>query len=196
MKHINHWIQRYLMLVWPVVLVTMIWGSIQSDSEIRSTSPFVIKMLWEVMSWSLILWFVCLILFMIFLVFRKETQESTIKLIAGIKERDEREQVIMGMAARRSFVATTALIIVLLFVSCFTLNVAKLSNQTMDGKKSSLTIGFHFTATEKKPTLSSDGHVVFEHHDLPLSKSAILLLVLIWQMAAFRINAKKALAET
>lgn len=186
---------RYLIFAMPVVLTTMIWGSIQSDAEIRQTGSFAIKALWELMSWSLILWFALLLVFMVLLTLRKETQESAIKYLAGIKERDEREEIIMGAAAKRSFTATAGLLVALLFLSCFTLNIAKLPHdQVIDGKKSSLNIGFRFTGTDAPRTVSSDGSLMYDHHDLPLSKSAILLLILIWQMATFRINARKDLS--
>ena len=37
--------------------------------------------------------------------------------------------------------------------------------------------------------------VIFEHHDIPLSKSAILFIVLVWQISVFRFKARKELRE-
>ncbi len=195
MNKINYYIQKYLIWALPVVALTVIWGLFQSDLEIRQQGSFALTALWEVMSWALIIWFICLLIFMVLLVFRKDTQESSIKHLAGIKERDEREQIVMGLAARRSFVATTALLIFLFFVSCFTLSVARLPDNTVDGKKSSLSIGFKFSGTDRKTTSSTDGKVMFEHHDIPLSKSAILLIVLVWQVSVFRFKARHELKE-
>jgi len=194
MKTLNKLIQKYLLYVSPVVLLTIVWGTHQSDAEIRKSGSLALRMLWEVMSWSLMLWFLLLFIFVVLLVFRKDTQESTIKYLAGIKERDEREEVIMGAAARRSFSATAGLLIGLLFLSCFTLNIAKLPpGQAIDGKKSSLSIGFQFGNPIVQETVVKDGGVVFEHHDLPLSKSAIILLVLLWHLATFRLKARREL---
>ena len=194
MKTLNTLIQKYLIYASPVVLATMVWGTYQSDAEIRRTGTFATMALWEVMSWSLMLWFLLLFVFMILLVVRKETQESTIKYLAGLKERDEREEIIMGSAAKQSFTATAGLLMLLLFLSCFTLTIAKLPpNQVVDGRKSSLSLGFRFSETDTKVTASPDGQVMYEHHDLPLSKSAILLLVLAWQVATFKIRARKEL---
>ena len=196
MDKVNHWIQKYLVYASPVVAFTVLWGFFQSDLEIRQQGSFTLTALWETMSWALMLWFVCLLIFMLLLVFRKDTQEATIKHLAGIKERDEREQIIMGLAARRSFVATTGLMIFLFFLSCFTLSVARLPDKTVDGKKSSLSLGFHFSGTDAKATASSSGDVVFEHHDIPLSKSALLLIVLVWQVSVFRYKARRELSQT
>ena len=168
MRTANKWIRNYLIFALPIVIATVVWNSFQSDSEIRTSGSLIAKYLWETMSWCLIVWFAALFVFMVLLVFRKDTQESTIKHIAGIKERDEREQIIMGLAAKRSFVATTGLLMFLLFVSCFTVSVARLPDHSIDGKKSSLTLGFHFSGADKKETVSADGKIIYEHHDLPL----------------------------
>ena len=193
MKTFNSWVQKYLIFAFPVVAGTIVWGLFQSDSEIRSRGSFALTALWEVMSCSLILWFIALAAFMVLLVVRKDTQEASIKFLAGIKERDEREEAIVGTAASRSFVATTALLIFLLFASCFTLSVTRLPDHAIDGKRSSLSLGFRFSGTDLTPTTSEDGRVIFEHGDLPLSKSAILLLVLVWQLAAFRFKFRRDL---
>lgn len=195
MKKINSYTQKYLIWVFPIVLATIFWSLFQSDLEIRQQGSIPLIALWEIMSWALIIWFVCLFLFMVMLVFRKDTQESTIKLLAGLKERDEREQIIMGLAARRSFLATTGLLIVLIFASCLTLTVARLPNNSIDNQKSSLSIGFNFSGFESPKTPSQDNQVTFEHRDIPLSKSALLLIVLVWQVVTFRISAKKELSE-
>lgn len=195
MNKLNFYIQKYLIWALPVVVLTVIWSLFQSDLEIRQQGSFALTALWEVMSWVLMVWFLSLFIFMVLLVFRKDTQEATIKHLAGIKERDEREQIIMGLAARRSFVATTALLIFLFFLSCFTLSIAKLPDNSVDGKKSSLSIGFNFSSTDQKTTSSNDGKIMFEHHDIPLSKSAILLIVIVWQVSVFRFKARQELSE-
>jgi hypothetical protein len=192
MERLNNFVRKYLVFASPFVAVTVIWGMIQSDSEIRKTGGFLLKALWELMSWSLIAWFVCLFIFMLLLVFRKETQDSTIKYLAGLRERDEREEVIMGVAAKRAFTATTSFLIFLLFLSCFTLSIAKLPpEQAVDRKNTTLSIGFHLTGSEPAVSTSPDGTVYYEHRDLPLSKSAIILVVLIWQVATFRCQARR-----
>lgn len=195
MGKVNYWLQKYLVWALPFVVATATWSAFQSDLEIKQQGSFALSALWEVMSWILIFWFLSLFIFMVLLVFRKDTQESTIKHLAGIKERDEREQIVMGLAARRSFVATTALLIFLFFLSCFTVTVARLPDGTTDGKKSSLALGFRFAGLDTKTDTSDDRKVMFEHHDLPISKSALILLILAWQVSVFRFKARKELSE-
>lgn len=191
MKKINLWIQKYLIWTFPNVVATSIWSYFQGDAEIRAMKSFALTTLWEVMSWGLIIWFLCLFIFMVLLVFRKDTQEATIKHLAGIKERDEREEIITGHAARRSFVSSTSFIIFLIFLSSAQINIARNPDQAIDGKKSSLTLGLKFSATDEPKTISDDGNTIYEHRDIPLSKSALLILVLVWQVAAFRLRVRQ-----
>ncbi|MCE3014145.1 MAG: hypothetical protein LW878_13880 [Proteobacteria bacterium] len=196
MEKLNLWIQKYLVWVFPNVVATTVWDYFQSDTEIRAMNSFLLTALWEVMSWGLIIWFLCLFIFMVLLVFRKDTQELTIKRLAGIKERDEREEIITGHAARRSFVSTTSFLIFLFFLSSMQVNIARNPDQAVDGKKSSLTLGLKFSPTDEPKTVSEDGKVIYEHRDIPLSKSAILLLVLVWQVASFRFRVRRELKVT
>lgn len=194
MSTLNKVLQKYLIWALPVVIATMIWSSFQQEKVIRATSSTPVAILWEVMSWSLILWFACLLVFMVLLAFRKDTQESTVKYLAGIKERDEREEVIMGMAAKRTFIATTGFLIFLLFLSCFRMNIIRLPEGQTDGKRNSLSLGFEFSSSDLTPTIAGDGNM-YEHRDIPLSKSAIILLILIWQIGAFRFKVRQDLKE-
>jgi hypothetical protein len=194
MKRFDYFIQKYLVWGFPNVVATMSWNYFQTDLEIRSIGSLLITVLWEIMSWGLIIWFVSLFTFMVLLIMRKDTQESTIKRIAGINERDEREEIITGHAARRSFISTTSFLIFLFFISSVQVNLAKntTDNSRIDGK-SSLSLGFRFEPTEPAKTISNDGSIIYEHRDIPLSKSGIILLVLLWQVTIFRYRVRKDL---
>ncbi len=191
MKKFNQYLQKYLVYGSPFVMALVAWDYIRPmPHRTAPESSLILKCLWEVMSWNLILWFLALIIFMVMLVINKESQEQSVKFLAGIKERDEREQLVTGIAARTSFVATTSLLIFLLFMSCFTLRIAKNPDASVDGKKSSLTIGFKLDAASMQEPTNEDG-VMYERKDIPLSKSGIILLILIWQVTAFRIKVRK-----
>jgi len=48
---------------------------------------------------------------------------------------------------------------------------------------------------DKKMKASENAEVIYEHKDIPLSKSGLLLVVLIWQLSVFRIKARKEFRE-
>lgn len=193
MREFSLWIQRLLIWLFPLVLLAIGWSFFQSDLEIREQGSILLTGLWEVVSWIMMAWFLLLFVFLLLLVLRVETQENVIKNLVGLKERDEREEIISGLASRRAFIATTALLIVLLVMSCFTLSVARLPDNSVDGKKGMLTIGFNLSGADRKSTVSSEGSILYEHHDIPLSKSALILVVLVCQISVFRWKARKEL---
>lgn len=191
MKTLDRWIRKYLVYVAPVVLLTILWGGFQPDIANDSTT---LGTLYDIASWALVLWFALLFFFSVLLAFRRETQEATVKYLAGIKERDERELAVMGAAARRTFTATTGLLVFLLFLSTMTVHIARRPNsQVTDGKHHTLSLGFGFSPTSHERAHNADGSIIFEHYDLPLSKSALLMMILIWHVGSFRLRAKREL---
>jgi hypothetical protein len=194
MKNFSRWVQNYLLYVFPVVVVTVIWSVLTNNQE---GGPFLLRALWEVCSWSLIVWFVLLFIFMWMLVFHAETREQVIRRIANIKERDEREEIVTGKASRVTFVSSLSLLILLLFLSAFTLQLKKLPpEQVVNDKHGLIALGFDFHFLDDAVKITNDQGLVIEKKDIPLSKSAILLLAIFWQLASFRMYSRRLLHET
>jgi hypothetical protein len=187
-----HFIQSYLLFAFPFVLLCMAWSSIQPESVILAHASVLTLVWWEALSWNLMLWFSILILFLFLLVMHPETRETTITRIARIKERDEREQMIVGQAARASFLVTLSILIFLLFVSVFSINLSKIPQiEVHGGRTRSLSIGLNFSLLDSSTTQSvplPDG-TYFETKGIPISKSAIILLIIVCQVGVFRLTA-------
>lgn len=92
------WIQTYLVLGFPFVVGLMVWITIQyekgafSDRQVVQLHGFF----WNALSFNLMAWFLILALFLVLLVFSARARELTIKRLANIRERDEREEQITG----------------------------------------------------------------------------------------------------
>jgi len=186
-------VQSYLVFALPLVITIMIWGTLQPEAEIAKASSAFVRGLWEVLAWNLIVWFSVLILFLVAMVFSPTIRESTLKRLANLNERDEREQFIVGKAARATYISTLGVMILLLFLSLFTVNVTRApEDQAINGKRGTLTIGlnFQFFDTAKVET-APNGEVLFESNDLPLSKAALVLTIMLWQLAAFNLTARR-----
>ncbi len=197
MNKVNKWLQNYLVFSFPFVLVCMAWGSIQSDREILLSGSFLAKAAWEVLSWNLMIWFLCLVVFLILMVFIPSTREMVTRRIANIKERDEREIYITGQASKKAFTSTLSILIFLFFISIFTFNVSKIPpEEIVNNRKKSLSIGLNFKLTDD-PKIEKDpnGQVLVESKDIPISKSAILLLLIVWQISMFGFSARKIANE-
>jgi hypothetical protein len=197
MRKLNHCVQTYLLLASPLVIAMMIWGTIQPESEISKLASPLVKMLWSVLAWNLMAWFAVLILFLVSLVLIPNCRNTTLQRLANMKERDEREEIITAKAAKFSFVAVLSLIILLLFFSMFSIQISRLpADQAINGKTGTLSVGMNFNLLEnqvKSEKISSD-RIIFETKDIPLSKSGILLVILVWQMMTFHLRARKQLA--
>ena len=185
-------VQTYLLFAVPLVVLIMIWGTIQPESEVVKNSFFV-KFLWEALAWHLMFWFSVLILFLISLVVLPKTREHTLLRLANIKDRDEREEFVTGKAAKSAYISGLSLLLLLLFFSMFQLQITRLpAEQAINGKTGILNLGMHFSLIDDpKIETSSSGKVLFETKDIPLSKSGILLILLAGQILAFHLRAKK-----
>lgn len=186
--------QNYLLYALPFVLVCAGWSAVKTEKEVLSEATIASRILWEILSWNLITWFVVLILFLVMLVVFPLAREKTLKRLANLKERDEREQYITGKAARTAYIATLSLLILLLFFSVFSLNIYhKPEAQAINGKTGTIAIGMQFKFLDSPAVVSEQKteKVIFESRDIPLSKSAILLLLIIWQLGAFNYSARK-----
>lgn len=194
MNKITRITQTYLIYALPFVLVCMAWGTIGLEKEILANASFFTKAIWEVLSWNLMLWFAVLIIFLVLLVASREAREKTLKRLANLKERDEREQYITGKASRTAYISTLSLLVFFLFFSIFSLNIHRLpESEAINGKTGTVAIGLQFNLLDKPrvETNQTTGQVIFESKDIPLSKTAILLVLILWQLAAFNLTARK-----
>lgn len=186
-------IQNYLVYASPFILACLTWGSFKKESEILLGANFFTKIAWELLSWNLVLWFAALIVFLISLVFFADARERTLKRLANLKERDEREEQITGKAARAAYISTLSLLILLFFVSIFSIQIQKIpESEAANGRTGTLSIGLGFSLLdERKSEVSTPAGQIFETKDIPLSKSTILLIIIVWQLLIFNLTAKK-----
>ena len=81
------------------------------------------------------------------------------------------------------FISTLAISIFLHFVSVFTINVTRHSPELgTNSKNGVLHLGLQLSLIDESRQTTNESGVIFESKDLPLSKSAILLLLIVWQL--------------
>jgi hypothetical protein len=197
MNKVNRWLQNYLVCALPFVLACVAWSATGSEREILNGSSFLLRMTWEILAWNLIFWFFCLVVFLLLMLFVPSTRDMVTRRIANVKERDEREIYITGQASKKTFLSTLSVLIFLLFISIFTFNITKIPpNEVVDGHERRMSITFNFKLMDDpKIERNESGQVLFESKDLPLSKSSILLLLIVWQVAMFALSARKIANE-
>ncbi len=183
-------IQNYLVWAVPFVIVCMVWSSLRAQA---AADPPLVHFLWEALSWNLIVWFATLLLFLVTMSIFPAVREGTLIRLANIRERDEREQLITGKAARAAFLSTLSLLVLLFFLSIFTVDVTQIPKEHAPaGKNRTLSIGVNFGFFDRAPVPpESPGEVLFNYGKFPVSKAGLILIVIFWQLVAFHVVAKR-----
>lgn len=174
-------IQNYLIYSLPFVIGIVIWAEIIPTIQDHQTNT-VSKLFWEALSWNMMLWVASLIVYVVMLVLFSDVREKTLKRIANIKERDELEQMVTGKAARSTYLSTLSLMICLFFFSSLSINYEKLPE---GGEKTGkISIGASFSLLDNQTTETKKPII-------PLSTSAIILILMGCHLVAFNWNARK-----
>jgi hypothetical protein len=196
---IIRYIQNYLICALPFVIGCMVWETIQPDIQFGKSSSIIAKVLWEVLSWNLMLWFAFLVLFLISLVAISSVREKTLRRLANLHERDEREQYITGKAARAAYISTLSFLILFLFLSMVSLRISSVpKNQVVNnGHHTQVNIGMHFSFLDKHTdeviNKTPEEKIFFDSNNMKPSISTILLFLFCWQILIFNLTARKEL---
>lgn len=204
MNKLIRFIQNYLIVSLPFVIVCMVWSTLLPEEKFLPEASLFLKILWNILSFNLMAWFAVLIMFLTLMVVAPNIREKTLRRLANLKERDEREQAITGKASRVSYISTLSLTLFFLFFSMFSLRVTDLPKEHKLGAQKSreINISLHFSFLNQAKEgyvaqiTAEDRKVLFDSKNIDLSTSAILLILLCWQLSAFNITARKALCGT
>ncbi len=181
--------QNYLLYGFVFVIALLIWGAwLAADSNI------VIRILHELLSYNLMLWFSTLVLYMVFMVVIPSVREKTLRRLANLQERDEREEYITGKAARASYIATLSLTLFFLFFSLFSINLSKLNQTNPEKPGHSVNISIHynfFSKSEVKESTNEQVATIFDTSQFSLSGATIILIFLGWQLLVFNLAARR-----
>lgn len=186
MNKMTKYIQSYIIVGFPFVLIAIAW-----DKSIKGHR--FVAAIQEFLTWHLVLWFLVLILFLIILVIIPKVRELTLRRLANITERDEREEYITGKASRFTYISTLSLLLFLFFNSIFSLNIKKIpDNQTFQGKHRTANINLSFHVFEEQQRNNAESALVlFDSTKISLSKSSILLILICWQLTVFSAVARR-----
>lgn len=193
MNKIIRLMQNYLIVGLPFVIACMIWETIYPQIQFVTRASIVTSTLWLIFSLNLMLWFLVLIMFLIILVVVPSIREKTLRRLANLKERDEREQYITGKASRTAYIATLSLMLFFLFFSVFTVNISRIPKDTaIDGHHLSVGIGLHFNLLDQSDIKKdANANLLFDSRNISLSNSAIIFILIGWQLLVFNVSARK-----
>ena len=153
----------YIKLSIPFVIIVAIWSYFNTSGYLPENSNLIVKILWELLSWNIMIWFTTLVIFLIMTVFSKTFQEKTFTKISCIRNRDEREEQITGKAASKSYTSTFAVLILLIFLSTLQVSVKPLPQEEMaEGRTRYLSIGLSLSAIDNNKIAISDDSFIWD----------------------------------
>ena len=194
MNTLSRYMQNYLIYGFPFMIGLIIWSIFLEAHSIITDSNIILRILNELLSYNLMLWFTVLVLYMVFLVIIPSVRNRTLSRLANLQERDEREEYITGKAARAAYIATLSLTLFFLFFSLTSFNFSKLTQTKPQQPKLAVNIGIHynfFSSTEIKKTPEVQANTIFDSKEFSLSSSTILIIFLGWQLLMFNLAARR-----
>lgn len=175
-------LHRYLIYSTPFALVVMLDGQLwPSVLPIGVIGDNALSTLTGII---FLLWLLSLLVFLFRISFFASYREACFKTLAGLKERDEREEMIVGQAARASFLLMLAVLLVFFFLS-----TGRFGTNSIDSTGQSITLG-HFDLTESTVSQSESGKTIY--HPIPISKTSLFALLIVLHLASFRYFSRKA----
>ncbi len=196
---INLFISKYLAFSTPLSIGYVIWFiSLTSNGKIYEVPDTV---LWNILSYQMLIWFVLLIYFIVSLVFWGQFREKILTTATFSKERDERESFISGRASKATFYSTLAILIFFFFLSGFHIQLYRLPKEEgIFGKKMSLSIGYSidFLKTDKPKLINFDeanSEKVFVMEGVPFTQGSLLLFIMLYHLTSYHLFTRKRFEE-
>ncbi len=163
-----------------------LWTSVPAFLVLLSANfPSIEKSVWEtpvlapVLAFCFVVWFLSLIFVACATFVSSDYKENILQDVVLRTERDERESLLSGQAAKKSILVTLVASVLILIATTGQYNKAETPG------KSSVTIG-NFRLSDDNPIASQeeDGSTII-HHQLPMSKMSLVLLLILIQLSSY-----------
>lgn len=116
-----------------------------SDWQSAEHSDGYLRMIYDVGGMVLGLWMILSVSLSVRLIISGAFRETVLARLTLLKERDEREAFLTGIAAREAMLTSIAILIFLFCLSCFQVSLYQLPpEQAVDGKTKAISIGMKF----------------------------------------------------
>ncbi|CQR73132.1 hypothetical protein SOV_49160 [Sporomusa ovata DSM 2662] len=124
-------------------------------------------------------------------------REKVLAKLTFLKERDEREVLLTGQAAKNTMLTTLAILLFLFCLSCFQISVYQVPpEQAVDGKSRVLSLGLQFDFTTKKIPQTAENiekQNLLSYDALPISSSTVIICLIGWQIASYNYLMRRAI---
>lgn len=192
MKTLYRILQYYLIIGLPIILIFIFSANTVPGKFIGHFINDINNEVSETFSVGFILWFVFLFVFLISLIISPSARTNTLKKLANLKDRDEREEYITGKASSSAYIATLSMMIFLLFLSVSRFWVEKLPvENTFENHRYVLKMDFHYDVNQRQHNNAPNTIILFDSRNIFPSPTSIILLLMGWQLLVFNIAARR-----
>jgi len=145
-------------------------------------------------------WMVVSLCLSIRLMVSASCREKVLAKLTFLKERDEREVLLTGQAAKNTMLTTLAILLFLFCLSCFQISIYQVPpEQAVDGKSRVLSLGLQFdfiNSTTKKPPQTDENpekENLVSYTALPISSSSVIIGLIGWQIVSYNYLMRRAM---
>lgn len=189
MNTLNKFVISYLKWASPIAFIAAALSGLgQSGATIFYDLIGIVTIIW-----------VILLMYIVFaLAFQDQIRNRFVRWVAGIKENDERESQIAGLASKKTFIFMTGIIILLIFLSIIRIDIYQNKSMNAEGKKNGevrlgMDIKFLQSQNEDKSKEEIENQKTYFIHykEFPLAVDGVLILVGLLQIGAFYYFSRK-----
>lgn len=196
MNKFDKYLVTYVKYTSLVFILFMIWASEEFKDLAGLQEANASGGWWNVFGAFFIVWVLGIFYIVIKMLFSKSLRNIIMSKMAGIKERDERESLVAGSAAKFSFLSTFAILLFFLLFSTLSFTFAKGPKNT-EGKSGYFSIGLELKLYDSKAVTYEKvaEKNVYKYNTIPLTTPLILLLIMFWQLGSYHLVARRELRE-
>lgn len=195
MKNFDSVLLRIFLYGLPIIVILAIFSYSYDYETIDSASNYI-KLIYNFAGIMFASWMLFSIYLGIRLMFCEIFREKVLTRLTFIKERDEREIMLTGKAAKTTMLTTLAILIFLFCLSCFQVSVYSIPpEKAIDGKTRIVSLDLKFELLKSLPKNPSQETIqkqaILDYTGLPISSSAVILGLIMWQIIAYNYSMRR-----
>lgn len=171
-----------------VVALAVLFHAYEPEIAGRGAS---LKLLYNFSGLIFAVWMMLTIYLSVRLMISEPFRDTVLSKLTFLKERDEREVILTGKATKTVFLTSLAVLIFLLFLSCFQVSIYRVPpEKAVDGKTGFVSLGVGFDLLEKSKVTRQERNI-FSYTGLPVSNTALILGLIILQIATYNYSMRR-----
>jgi len=195
MKKLDSMLLKSFLYGLPVVIVLAVLSYVYSLGVVNNANAYF-NLLNSFAGFVFALWMTLSLYLSFRLIISGPFRDQVMARLTFIRERDEREAILTGKAARTTFLTSLAILIFLFCLSCFQVSVYRLPpEKAVNGKTGIVSLGIGFNLLEHskqdKPKEIIEKKDIFSYTGLPLSSTTVILILIIWQIISYNYSMRR-----